>query len=52
LKISLLYLACPTALNSFILAGQLKGSGLLAQNIVVISHLFSIVPITFILTVI
>jgi predicted permease len=52
LKISLLYLACPTAVNSFILAGQLKGNGLLAKNIVVISHLFSIVPITYILTVI
>lgn len=41
LKIALLFLACPTAVVSFVMAEQLKGDSVLASSIILISTLLS-----------
>ena len=51
LRMAMLYLACPTAVMSFVMAEQLGGDGALAANIVVLSTLLSVVSFAVVLVV-
>jgi predicted permease len=50
-RITLLFLACPTAAASFTLAGKLGGDEALAATSVVLSTAFSILSLTAVLTI-
>jgi predicted permease len=50
--VALLYMACPTAVASYVMADQLGGDAELAASIVVASTLISIVPLSIILAVV
>lgn len=43
--IAMLFLACPTAIASFVLVDQMKGDGELASNIIIVTTLLSIVSL-------
>ena len=51
LQIALIYLACPTAVASYVMAEQLKGDHQLAGNIVIISTILSFPALALVLTV-
>jgi len=48
MRIAMLFLACPTAVASFVMADQLGADGQLSAEIIVISVLFSIIPLCFV----
>ena len=48
-RVALIFLACPTAAASFVLVGKLGGDAPLAAGSVVVSTLFSVVPLAVIL---
>ncbi len=52
MKIALLFLACPTAVVSFIMAEQLKGDGVLASGIILLSTLLSFLSFIIVLLIV
>lgn len=52
MKIALLFLACPTAVVSFVMAEQLKGDGALASHIILLSTLLSFLSFIIILLIV
>ena len=51
LQITLIYLACPTAVASFVMAEQLKGDHQLTSNIIILSTLFSFAGLAIVLAI-